>query len=78
MNTSFARRLRTLTITTGVAMSMIIGAGAASDVVAQDTDEDCQADRSNHLLGGLLTDELTFLSDLLPFTVAGEQYPVCE
>lgn len=59
-------------------MTLIIAAGAASDVAAQESDEDCQADRSNHLLGGLLTDELTFLSDLLPFTIAGEQYPVCE
>ncbi len=28
--------------------------------------------------GDLLTGPLTFVSDLLPFTIAGEQYPVCE
>lgn len=43
-----------------------------------DEAEECEADRSNHLLGGLLTDELTFVSDLLPFTIAGEQFPVCD
>jgi len=33
---------------------------------------------ANHLLGGLLTDPLTFVSDLIPFTIAGEQFPVCD
>ncbi len=61
-------------------------AGGVSDASAgplfggyQVNDEDeCEADRSNHLLGGLLTDPLTLVADLLPFTLFGEQVPVCD
>ena len=50
---------------------------AQSDVIPGQA-ETCQADRSDHLFGGQLTGPLTAISDQLPFTIAGEQYPVCD
>lgn len=61
----------------GVALTLAIGGDQAAGA-QEPAGQECQADRSNHLLGGLLTGPLTFVSDLLPFTIAGEQFPVCE
>lgn len=70
---------------TAATLAFGAAAGAAGTASAgplfggnDDAVEECEADRSDHLLGGLLTEPLTFVSDLLPFTIAGEQYPVCE
>ena len=61
----------------GIALTLAIGGGQAAG--AQEPGEpECLADRPDHLLGGLLTGPLTFVSNLLPFTIAGEQFPVCE
>ncbi|MGH2533824.1 MAG: hypothetical protein ACRDJW_16145 [Thermomicrobiales bacterium] len=66
-------------IAASLAATLLLGgATGVGTAFAADEAEECEADRSNHLLGGLLTGPLTFISDLLPFTIAGEQHPVCE
>lgn len=84
--TTISRKLAKGLFVSAAAATLAFGtaAGGASDASAgplfggRQAEEECEADRSNHLLGGLLTGPLTFVSDLLPFTIAGEQYPVCD
>lgn len=73
---SFLRRAASVAAVSGIAMTLLLGAGQSAG--AQSDEPECEADRSDHLLGGLLTGPLTAVSDLLPFTIAGEQYPVCD
>lgn len=79
---ALSRRIATGLIIPALAAALAFG-GLAADIAAapraaQGTGEECQADRSNHLFGGLLTGPLRFVDSLLPFTIAGEQYPVCD
>ncbi len=76
--TSMIRRVAQLAAVAGVALTLAIGSGQAAGAQETGAEEECQADRSDHLFGGLLTGPLTFVSDILPFTIAGEQYPVCD
>lgn len=80
--TNIVRKLGRAAIVPVAAAALVFGGGGigAADAAprAQAQNEECEADRSNHLLGGLLTGPLTFVSNLLPFTIAGEQYPVCD
>jgi len=76
-NETMIRRATQFAVVAGVALTLAIGSGQAAGAQVSGGDE-CQADRSNHLFGGPLTGPLTFVSDLLPFTIAGEQYPVCD
>ncbi len=76
---TFRRQTVKFVAVAGVALTLAIGGGqAASAQEPAGQEQECQADRSDHLLGGLLTGPLTFVSDVLPFTIAGEQFPVCE
>ena len=78
--TRFTRLSRVVAVP-ALAGALLIGgmqATAAQSGPAPAQAETCEADRSDHLLGGLLTGPLTAISDLLPFTIAGEQYPVCD
>lgn len=70
------RRAASAAAVSGIALSLLVG--AAQGAAAQSEEPECEADRSNHLRGGLLTGPLTAVSALLPFTIAGEQHPVCD